>query len=966
MTGRFVYLLCVLLALGSFVSAAQADLVGYWKFDEGSGATASDATDNHYDGTLIGALEWVEGRHGGALSFSSGASVDLSDHAAGLSTMSDYTVAFWVTGYDSESGQVAWSWSNGTNTYRIQLELHNGQIAHGQSNAGGWQGVYSEALDWDPAEWYHVVFQKEGTSRKGYRDGVELLNTNSPAGVGPADLGIAPDNIRIGALHSAQFFLGDLDDVQLYDEVLSEEAIQDVMMGRFELATDPSPADEAVDLPRDTVLGWTPGDLAVTHDVYFGTVFEEVSEASRADSRGVLVSQDQSAETYDPEGLLEFGQTSYWRIDEVNAAPDNTLFKGEVWSFTAEPVAYPVENIIATGNAAWEGGSGPEKTVDGSGLDAKDQHSTSPGDMCVGAPTGNEPVHIQYEFDKIYKLCELKVWNYNLNFELMFGFGFKDVTIEYSENGADWTILTDVQFAQATARTDYAANTVVDIEGVAARYVRLTANSGYGSMGQYGLSEVRFLYSPVEAREPQPADGATDVAVDTVLDWRAGREAISHEVYLGMDPEALALTDTVSTNSYTPEGLDLAATYYWKINEVQEVEFWEGDIWSFSTQAYAVIDDFESYTDDIDTGKAIFQTWIDGWENDTGSTVGHLSDPFAERTIVHNSRQSMPLFYDNAGLTTAETEYTFAAQDWTASGIQSLSLYFYGAAGNDGQLYVKINDAKVDYDGDAADITAPLWQAWNIDLSSVGSLADVTMLTIGIEGAGATGVLYIDDIRLYPKVPEYVTPTEPDTAGLVGHYAFDGNANDSSGHGFNGREDGGPTYGAGVDGQALKLDGFDDYVVVGSVGISGAMPRTIAGWIKADTLAITDWTSFFGFTSHVGTSNLSFDMNKRNGDQYCIHVHGWEGDIMTIDLEWHHLAATYDGTTIARYGDGRFVGSEDRALNTEDHVQMGKRAHDAGGNFPGSIDDVRIYDRALSGEEVAWLAGRRMPAHKPF
>ena len=53
--------------------------------------------------------------------------------------------------------------------------------------------------------------------------------------------------------------------------------------------------------------------------------------------------------------------------------------------------------------------------------------------------------------------------------------------------------------------------------------------------------------------------------------------------------------------------------------------------------------------------------------------------------------------------------------------------------------------------GDAADITDAAWHVWNIDLSTVGgNLSSVTSLTIGIEGAGATGVVYIDDIRLYP------------------------------------------------------------------------------------------------------------------------------------------------------------------------------------------------------------------------
>ncbi len=69
--------------------------------------------------------------------------------------------------------------------------------------------------------------------------------------------------------------------------------------------------------------------------------------------------------------------------------------------------------------------------------------------------------------------------------------------------------------------------------------MRLTANSGYGMTGTFGLSEVRILYMPVQAREPEPADGAADVAVDSILDWRSGREAASHEVYLSTDEAAV-------------------------------------------------------------------------------------------------------------------------------------------------------------------------------------------------------------------------------------------------------------------------------------------------------------------------------------------------------------------------------------------------------------------------------------------
>ena len=59
------------------------------------------------------------------------------------------------------------------------------------------------------------------------------------------------------------------------------------------------------------------GDYADTHDVYFGTVFDDVNDASRDnDPNSVLVSQNQNKTTYEPPGLLEFGQTYYWRVDE--------------------------------------------------------------------------------------------------------------------------------------------------------------------------------------------------------------------------------------------------------------------------------------------------------------------------------------------------------------------------------------------------------------------------------------------------------------------------------------------------------------------------------------------------------------------------------------------------------------------------------------------------------------------------
>jgi len=452
-------------------------------------------------------------------------------------------------------------------------------------------------------------------------------------------------------------------------------------------ATVPSPSDGAVDVPREVTLAWNPGPSIVAHDVYFGTVFDDVNSATRANPLGVLVSQSQTATTYELAGPLALETTYYWRVDEIGAAPESAIIKGGVWRFTTEPFVYPIRNVTVAASG-FQADYRPENTINGSGLDADDLHSADQEDMWLVDSQQAGPVWIQYEFDRVYKLQELWVWNYNVIFEAVIGYGFKDVTIEYSTDGAEWTVLGDVQFAKAPASAGYAHNTTVDMAGIAAKYVRLTPGSNWGGLvAQYGLSEVRFYYVPAHPRQPQPANGLTDVNPDVVLAWRTGREAASHEVYFGSDLDAVAggtaLIDTVEVARCDPGALDFGTTYYWKVVEVNEAaspSAWEGDLWSFSTKPHATVDDFESYTDDVDAGTTIFDTWLDGWVNETGSTVGYLNAPFAEKTIVHGGKQSMPLAYDNAGSPWySETQRVFdAPQDWTVHGANTLIVHFQG------------------------------------------------------------------------------------------------------------------------------------------------------------------------------------------------------------------------------------------------------------------------------------------------
>ena len=541
-------------------------------------------------------------------------------------------------------------------------------------------------------------------------------------------------------------------------------------------ASGPNPVDGVEDVPRDVVLSWQPGKFAAPvngHKVYFSESFDDVNDATSG------VAQD--ANSYAPAQRPDFGTTYYWRVDEVNAPPTSHIeFKGEVWQFTTEPVAYPIdgENITATASSSNSADEGPENTINGSGLDANDLHSAESKDMWLSSTTGPQPTWIQYEFDRVYKLHQMWVWNHNSLVEAAIGFGVKDATIEYSVDGATWTTLgTTHEFAQAPGAAGYAYNTTVELGGVIAKYVRITANSNWGGiLTQYGLSEVRFLYIPLRAREPQPESGATDVDVDLVLSWRAGREAAEHDVYISTDEQAV-IDSNVPVSIVTeaqdgPISLDLGETYYWKVNEVNEAKtptMLEGDIWDFTTHEFFVVDDFEDYNDY--PPDEIWATWLDGYGIPTnGATVGYPNpdwnqgEHYVETTIVHGGDQSMPFFYDNTGTAAySEVERTFAVpQDWTKYGIKALALYFHGDPNNSvtEQMYVKLNGSKVIYDGDADNLTQILWQPWNIDLADFGvNLSSVTELSIGFERigvAGGKGVVYFDDIRLLNQLVSVV------------------------------------------------------------------------------------------------------------------------------------------------------------------------------------------------------------------
>ncbi|MDT8303429.1 MAG: hypothetical protein RQ760_18260, partial [Sedimentisphaerales bacterium] len=124
---------------------------------------------------------------------------------------------------------------------------------------------------------------------------------------------------------------------------------------------------------------------------------------------------------------------------------------------------------------------------------------------------------------------------------------------------------------------------------------------------------------------------------------------------------------------------------------------------------------------------------------------------------------SMPMSYDNAvGKSEATLTLTYP-RDWTERGVNTLTIWFRGNSGNDVEtLYVVLNDSAVVTNDNPDAVLRTSWTAWNIELTRFAdqgvNLANVDSITLGLGNrnnpvAGGSGMMYFDDIRLYPPAP---------------------------------------------------------------------------------------------------------------------------------------------------------------------------------------------------------------------
>jgi hypothetical protein len=743
LSSKLIYLIAFLFVTAA-VSEASADLLGYWKLDENNGTSTADSSGYGNDGIINGAI-WTSGKSGSALAFDGVDDYVLCAERTGTGPGTypqelmpeKFTVSCWTkldnfayfssfvgngidTG-DDECGFFLYNWGwEGENERDFGLAIRT-------ENAMS----YVETPNiYETNTWYHLAATYDGTYVNIYVNGSLVTG---PADVGgpirwvSAASGNYPERFAIGVWLDPGYDLwidGIIDEVTYWDVAMTEVEIK--KLAGCSTASEPSPDDGAIHPDTWVNLSWAPGAYAVTHEVYLGDNFDDVNAGAESTFQGsqtaTFIVAGFPGFPY-PDGLVP-GTTYYWRVDEVNDAEPNSPWRGPVWSFMVPPkTAYNPD---------------PDDSAE----------SVDPNAVLSWTAGFGAKLHTVY-----------------------FGDNFDDVN--NAAGGLPQGTLTYTPGPLKLAKTYYWR--VDEFDAVDTYKGEVWSFTTEGAVGG-----------------PEPANEAVEVKQTAILSWTPGIYAASHQVYFGTDEEAVKNADTGSaeykgtraldSESYDPGRLEWDVKYYWRIDEVNDVNPdspWKGNVWNFTTANFLIIDDFEDY----DAGdNQIWYAWKDGLGygtpgtdpyyagNGSGSAVGDENTlSYTEETIVHKGNQSMPVFYDNnkqGFFKYSEAELTLTdSRDWTEKGVNRLTIWFRGISDNAAEpLYVALNGSAVvtNDNPDAALITD--WTEWSINLQAFAdqgvNLANVNTIALGFGDknnpqAGGSGIAYFDDIRLYrPTSPE--------------------------------------------------------------------------------------------------------------------------------------------------------------------------------------------------------------------
>ncbi|MHC4214280.1 MAG: LamG domain-containing protein, partial [Planctomycetota bacterium] len=273
-----------------------------------------------------------------------------------------YTIEMWIKMADFDTMGLFRKWDRS-----YGLETDDQYLNFWQAGSDPISSDSNNPMELDV--WYHVaaVFDSEDPCepQKLYIDG-DLVASGGTANLNPdndddpATIGCSVIPLRIGFEKTRDQFEGLIDELRVSDLALLPPQFR--MRGDPALAWMPRPKDGAREIEYDVEFKWKPGDWADSHDIYFGTAYDDVNDANTLTA--LIYKTTKGPNDYTPDQLLDLDTIYYWRIDEVNDS-NGYRWKGTTWMFTVanyvviddfEDYTYPPDNLWYTWeNPHWTG-----------------------------------------------------------------------------------------------------------------------------------------------------------------------------------------------------------------------------------------------------------------------------------------------------------------------------------------------------------------------------------------------------------------------------------------------------------------------------------------------------------------------------------------------------------------------------------------------------------------------------------
>ena len=676
------------------IAIEDPNLLGWWKFDAGTGNVAVDWSGHDNHGEIRGDAEWVNGYANTALNFDGSDNFVFTGRDAGdlgIEGAHAKSVTAWVYTRAFNNGGI---FDMGARSAGQDFSLRTLDSTN-QWRTQHWGGDFDHDFTYQAQDaWVHMALVYDGTTSAVYANGV-LISSNV------AELATSAGNpFQIGVYGwQNDYFDGLIDDVRLYDKALTEEELGLVMRIDPLLAWNPSPMNgELTDVVKAGTLTWQAGDMAADHDVYLGTDRAAVAEANTADD----VYQGQVGGTsFTPAESLAWDQQYYWRVDEVNS--DGSVTKGLIWGFTTADYLI-VETFESYGVDQDEGGNAVFLTwIDGFG---DDSNGSLVGYIDPANGTFNET-------------SDVHTGGQAMPFE------YNNVTANFSEAtrefdvAQDWTLegLTDLTIWYKGAPVDF----VETADGI-----RMSASGA----DIWGMSdEFRYAYRNLSG------DGTVVVKVDSLANTNAWAKA-GVMIRESLEPG--------SKHAYVVATPGNGVSFGWRqftadTSDSATVGGIEVPVWVKLTRSG------DTFTAQYSTDGAVWEDFTDA----DGVPVA------TEISMASTVTAGLALTSHNAGATTTAE---FSEIDIDGAGSLQVAEVGVDHPGNSpADLYVIVEDTaggSARFDSvDAVNVAE--WTALTIPLSELTgvNLSRVGAMTLGVTDSGGAGMLLFDDIRVTKPAP---------------------------------------------------------------------------------------------------------------------------------------------------------------------------------------------------------------------